>query len=678
MGLKPGQHIGSYEIESEHGVGGMAVVYQARHRVLRTSHAVKVLDKKLARSEEIRQRFLSEARIQAGLRHPHITPVTDVISEPGVAAIVMPFLHGEDLGKRRSRAGAVPVEDAIPWILQVLDALTLAHEQGIIHRDLKPANLFLETQPGGREAVRVMDFGIARLADSTLTRAAMTMSPLRYMSPEQIQSPGSVDARSDLFSLGAVLYELITGQVAFDGDTDFHIQMNIVSGKYARPGTILPGQHAALAAVIDRTLSTAPGDRFDSAQALAQALKQALKNGVAACEASETMAAQGTTPRADEDARLQDAIGVLIDQAALHQLKLRPPKHPSRAWLKRAGEMVQERIEQRQQVTKESRRETNTQRTPQRQSAAARHPSARTRQRLQRRPGEVTCFSLGTVSPESAVNTSFHDLGRQARQDDTPVVLNMVEAPPGTFRMGASDHDDDSDADSDERPRHTARLRGYLVGQTPITQGQYRAIMGENPSKLRTSDQHPVARVSWFDAVRFCNALSQKCGLESAYSIGEGKKPTVSCNFQARGFRLPTEAEWESAARAGQNLKYSGADEPDEVAWYRGNSGGKPHPVALKKPNAWGLYDMSGNVWEWCWDWYGEDAYKNRVTLSGNKKTITDHPRGPESGVLRTLRGGAYDLGTAGLRASNRFRYPPTSQHDDSGFRVVLPDPSCA
>ncbi|MDG1484332.1 MAG: bifunctional serine/threonine-protein kinase/formylglycine-generating enzyme family protein [Myxococcota bacterium] len=678
MGLKPGQHIGSYEIESEHGVGGMAVVYLASHRALRTSHAIKVLDKKLSRSEEIRQRFLSEARTQAGLRHPHITPVTDVISEPGVAAIVMPFLHGEDLGKRLARAGAVPVEEAIPWILQVLDALTLAHEQGIIHRDLKPANLFLEAQPGGREAVWVMDFGIARLADSRLTRAAMTMSPLRYMSPEQIQSPRSVDARSDLFSLGAVLYELVTGQVAFDGDTDFHIQMNIVSGKYTRPSAILPDQHAALAAVIDRALATAPSDRFDSAQALAQALKQALEDGAAAREASETMAAQGTTRGEDEDADLQDAIGALIAQAALHQLKLRPPKRPSRAWLKRAGALVQERIEQKPQVTKAPRKETDTQHTPQRQSAAARRPSARTRQRLQRQPGAVTRFSLGTVSSESTVNTSFHDLGRQARQDDTPVGLNMVEAPPGTFRMGASDRDDDNDADSDERPRHTVRLRGYQVGQTPITQGQYRAIMGENPSKLKTSDQHPVERVSWFDAVRFCNALSQKCGLESAYSIGEGKKPTVSCHFQARGFRLPTEAEWECAAKSGQNLKYSGADEPDEVAWYRGNSGRKPHPVALKKPNAWGLYDMSGNVWEWVWDWYDEDAYKTRGTLSGNKKTIADHPRGPESGVLRSLRGGAYDLGTAGLRTSNRFRYPPTSQHEDSGFRVLLPHPSHA
>ena len=279
MGLAIGQHIGSYEVVSELGAGGMAVVYRARHRVLHSDHAIKVLDEKLARSKEIRQRFLSEARIQARLRHPHITPVTDVIAAPGVAAIVMPFLRGEDLRARLTRQGAAAVDDAVRWTLQVLDALAFVHEQGIIHRDLKPANLFLETQPGGREVVRVMDFGIARLADSTLTRTAMTMGTLHYMSPEQIQSPGSVDARSDLFSLGAVLYELLTGSLAFDAGTDFQIQMNIVSGSYTRCSAILPEQHAAIAAVVDRALSTTPHDRVGSAQALSQALRQAQEAG---------------------------------------------------------------------------------------------------------------------------------------------------------------------------------------------------------------------------------------------------------------------------------------------------------------------------------------------------------------------------------------------------------------
>ena len=169
--------------------------------------------------------------------------------------------------------------------------------------------------------------------------------------------------------------------------------------------------------------------------------------------------------------------------------------------------------------------------------------------------------------------------------------LPMGVIPPGTFSMGSSQ------GGGDETPRHEVQLpHGLLMGRTQVTQGLYRAIMGENPARFKLSHQHPVEMVSWFDAVRFCNALSHACGLEEAYTIGEGDEPEVSYRPDAHGFRLPTEAEWEYAAKAGQDLLCSGSDEPGEVAWYRKNSGRKTHPVGQKKPNAWGLYDMSGNV----------------------------------------------------------------------------------
>jgi len=203
--------------------------------------------------------------------------------------------------------------------------------------------------------------------------------------------------------------------------------------------------------------------------------------------------------------------------------------------------------------------------------------------------------------------------------------------------------------------------------------------MGENPAYFKDSDQHPVEMVIWFDAVRFCNALSRACGLEEAYSIGKGKKPKVSCNFNAHGFRLPTEAEWEYAAKAGQNFKYSGSNDPDEVAWYNGNSiGSKAQSVGQKKPNVWGLYDMSGNVWEWCWDWYDTDEYKNRVSLSGSKMTIVNQPEGPKTGVHRVLRGGSFDGTARVLRTTNRSRYEPEDRGRVNGFRLVLPSPSPA
>ncbi len=249
--------------------------------------------------------------------------------------------------------------------------------------------------------------------------------------------------------------------------------------------------------------------------------------------------------------------------------------------------------------------------------------------------------------------------------------LPMGAIPPGMFSMGSSQ------GGSDETPRHEVQLpRGFLMGRTQVTQRLYRAVMGENPAYKKASDQHPVESVSWFDAVRFCNALSRACELEEAYTIGEGDEPKVSCRFDAHGFRLPTEAEWECAAKAGQDFKYSGSDDPDEVAWYDENSDDETHPVAQKKPNAWGLYDMSGNVWEWCWDWYDEDEYKNRVRLSGCQVTIINQPEGPKTSFIHTLRGGSYDSVTKFLRSSFRNRGESEDWVRYYGFRLVLPSPS--
>jgi len=232
---------------------------------------------------------------------------------------------------------------------------------------------------------------------------------------------------------------------------------------------------------------------------------------------------------------------------------------------------------------------------------------------------------------------------------------------PGRFWMGSGEGD--KKAYSDEKPRHEVTLtRGFAMGVHPVTQGLYKAVTGKNPSKFRGGDR-PVETVSWYDAVRFCNALSERCGLQPTYQIGPGKKPKVSCDFAARGFRLPTEAEWEYAARAGQDFKYAGSNNLDEVAWYKDNSGNETHPVGQKRPNAWGLYDMTGNVREWVWDWKGD--YPNKSQKD---------PYGPDFGGNRVARGGSWGRPLARLcRAAYRNRHHPGSRNSNLGFRLVLP-----
>ena len=196
-------------------------------------------------------------------------------------------------------------------------------------------------------------------------------------------------------------------------------------------------------------------------------------------------------------------------------------------------------------------------------------------------------------------------------------------------------------------------------------------MMGRNPSWFSaTGDgkdsvagqdtrRHPVENVSWNDAIAFCNKLSEREGLRPYYRSGAEEQSGGD------GYRLPTEAEWEYACRAGSTTRYSFGDDAaslGEFAWYDGNSGSKTHPVGQKRPNAFGLYDMHGNVWEWCWDGYEERYYAN---------SPTDDPLGPSQAAVRVIRGGSWDNDPRDARSANRSRGTPGDRDDDLGFRVA-------
>jgi sulfatase modifying factor 1 len=232
----------------------------------------------------------------------------------------------------------------------------------------------------------------------------------------------------------------------------------------------------------------------------------------------------------------------------------------------------------------------------------------------------------------------------------------MLQLPPGDFRMGSEDF-------GNAKPVRIVHItRAFALSETEVTQAQYQAVMGKNPSRYKDtpdSAQHPVETVSWFDAVQYCNRLSELEGLKPCYTIqGEQVEwPDAACP----GYRLPTEAEWEYAARAEQPYQYAGSEVLDRVAWHRGNADSTTHPVAQKAPNAWFLYDMSGNVWEWVWDRYS-DSYLGAETQD---------PRGPRIGVDRVLRGGAFDRGAVFARVAFRSGFGPTYRGRYAGFRLA-------
>jgi formylglycine-generating enzyme required for sulfatase activity len=231
----------------------------------------------------------------------------------------------------------------------------------------------------------------------------------------------------------------------------------------------------------------------------------------------------------------------------------------------------------------------------------------------------------------------------------------MVLIPAGTFIMG------DKAGRPDETP-HSVTVNSFYLDKSLVTQELYEKVMGVNPSK-RKGKTNPVERTQWTDAVRFCNKCSELEGLTPCYDLN-----TWECNFEADGYRLPTEAEWEYACRADNEGKYGFGDSAGDLgryAWFKGNSQGTPHPVGQRRPNGWGLSDMHGNVWQWCNDFYGEDYYS---------ESSKENPRGPGAGKMRVLRGGAWDCDAEKCRAAYRFKEFPVYSDacfgaDSYGFR---------
>ena len=268
--MKPGSEVGDYLMASEVGSGAMAVVYRAEHRHRRTVHAVKILNASLARDADIRQRFLEEGRIQAELSHANVVPVTDFIEAGGEIGLVMPLLRGESL-RQRLRGQPIAPSLAVAWMKQVLDALAFVHDQGIVHRDLKPSNLFVEPRAGGAH-VWVMDFGIAKVINSDFTQMTAPIGTLKYMSPEHIRSMKSVDHRTDIYAMGVILYELLCGKQAFEGDNAYDVLQRVEQGRCTPLRQRAPKTPPHLAAAVERAMSVNRADRFASATEFSAAL----------------------------------------------------------------------------------------------------------------------------------------------------------------------------------------------------------------------------------------------------------------------------------------------------------------------------------------------------------------------------------------------------------------------
>jgi uncharacterized repeat protein (TIGR02543 family) len=287
-------------------------------------------------------------------------------------------------------------------------------------------------------------------------------------------------------------------------------------------------------------------------------------------------------------------------------------------------------------------------------------------------------FAFGGWYYDNTTFTKLHDFSQPVTGNISlfakwsELSPEMIRVPGGSFEMGSDDLRDLS-----ARPRRRVTVSEFYMAKYLITQAQYVAVTGYNPSEFVYNQEAfncPVEYISWFDALEFCNKLSVIEGLTPVYTISNRTPASgypitdaeISVNWSASGYRLPTEAEWEYAAKGGPGLgpyyTFSGSNDADAVAWYNFGSASLPttHPVGRKQANGLGIFDMSGNVWEWCWDWF--DDYPERPETN---------PRGPDSGSGRVKRGGCWSLSTNVIRVAYRNFYIPSLSHSLLGIRLV-------
>ena len=712
---------GRYKILSTLGQGGFGITYLALQSGLERKVAIKEFFMKdlcnrdettsqvsvgstgsMDMVERFKAKFLKEARNIARLNHPNIVRIHDIFEENCTAYYVMEYAEGGSLADKVKRLGYVPEPDAVRYILQIADALGYIHMQKMNHLDVKPANIMLSEAD---DAI-LIDFGLSKQYDATTGNQTST-TPVGISdgyAPMEQYRPGGVgefSPETDVYSLGATFFKLLTGvtppsasdvnedgvpvaelkakgvnQASIDvickamegrkkdrikgidsfvrllGNTSVPIPpvLNPVSESNDEEATIVNVQP-----VLSQDQPIEPSTKQKSSSNTNYGLLAIIVIVIAIIVAilwGQGRGAGGKTPVPVDDSLACDIVcadsvcadivcvdsipAEFIEQVKPTSTSLYVTTSPADVTVyvdgKRIGTTPIEDIEfslgkHKVKLSKQGYEDMVITRT------FGEKPVVLNEKLMEKTQQQTSWMSQSSHSSTIGGKITFTVDG---------VSFDMMPVSGGTFRMGAT-KSTDSDASGDEGPLHDVTLSDYYIGKTEVTQSLWHAVMGTNPSHFR-GDNLPVESVSWDDCQEFIRKLNAKTG---------------------KDFRLPTEAEWEYASRGGnrsRGYKYSGSDNIGSVAWYDGNSNSTTHPVAGKQSNELGIYDMSGNVWEWCGDRYG--------SYSSSSQT---NPNGAASGDRRVVRGGSWGSYPGGCRPGDRVINAPGYRLNCEGFRIALP-----
>ena len=762
---QPGElgRLGGYRVLKVLGQGGMGVVFHAEDPQLKRPVALKAMKPALATNTVARQRFVIEAQATAAVKHDHIITIYQVGIDRNVPFLAMEFLKGQTLDDRLKAEEKLPLSDALRIGREIAEGLSAAHENGLIHRDIKPGNLWLE---GRKQRVKILDFGLARAVgqDVHLTQSGTIVGTPAYMAPEQAKAE-KVDARCDLFSLGCVLYRMVTGELPFKGRDTMSMLLAVALDHPRPPQELNPAVPPALNRLILNLLSKKASERPVSAAVVATVLESIEKQVLAKDTTVTPAIASKPTPPAisvQPPKSAPPAVPVRQPKSAPPAVPVRQPKpvlestttvadsvankppaskHSTPmslgvsrrklligAWLivaavflfgivvagviviqlsggegtvtietvdpdievsvKKGGqEVVILDPKTNQQVTlKAGKYEVEFKKGGEGLILQTRNftlkrgdtvvvkvtwdPEAKA-QPPKKTPDSVpdTSKPASTSPREKPASLTAPFTAQQAKEAQKAwakylgrkfeeeidlgggVKLEVVLIPPGTFTMGSPI------GEANRRPNEVAHqvsiTQPFYLGKYPVTQQQYDQVMGKHQNYFQVggggaakvngldTKLFPVQGVSFEDADKFCQTAGKK-------------------------IVLPTEAQWEYACRAGTTTAYFFGDDPDKLgdyAWYNSNSEDRTHVVGeKKKPNAFGLHDMHGNVCQWCMDYYGP--------YEGLKQV--DPVQLAKVSGFRVNRGGFWALNSGSCRAACRVWGQPDFSQIIFGLRVAV------
>ena len=655
-----GQSLGRYHIIEKLGEGGMAVVYKAYDTRLERDVAVKIIRSDLfgnAVIERMLKRFEREAKSMAKLSHANIVKVHDFGEHEGSPYLVMELLSGGTL--KEQMGSPLPWQQAVSLLEPIARALAYAHSEGILHRDVKPANILI-TKTG--EPV-LTDFGIAKLLETedgnTLTGTGVGVGTPEYMAPEQGLGK-EIDGRADVYALGIVLYELVTGHKPYSADTPLAVLLKQVNDPLPEPRGFIAELPESVEKVLYKALAKDRADRYPSMQDFAIALRKLHAGEQTSATPVEKPAISRTPSTADTGTY------ATVDQLASEILEPIPPAR------KNAAEPVQaETIKESEKPAKPAWLNAKTLGIALGGVAVVvmaigagsgwfspKVPVATEAPAM----AEAAATEAATAAPAATEAPAMTEAAATEAATETPLGIGttmvsevdgmtMVYVPAGEFLMGSVE----GVGNDDEHPQHTVYLDAYWIDQTEVTNAMYEKCVTDGMC-TPPSNYSSYTRDSYYGNYEFANYPVIYMNWDQANKY---------CEWAGR--QLPTEAQWEKAARGTDGRTYPwGNQEPTPNLANYGVIQGDATAVGSYTEGAspYGVLDMAGNVWEWVADWYGADYYASQ---SG-----WENPQGPQAGEGRVLRGGSWYYFEYGLRSASRYWDVPTYTGSNGGFRCVL------